>query len=70
MIIIDQQQPKEYLFPPNAKASWKARDRFLVTLGNAGAAEFTLNKQPLGPLGKRGVVLRNYEISRKNLTTR
>jgi len=68
MIVVDQQEPREYLFPPHAKASWKARDRFLVTLGNAAAAEFTLNKRALGVLGKRGTVLRNHEISHKNLT--
>jgi hypothetical protein len=29
--------------------------------------EFTLNQKPLGTLGKPGVVIRNAEISRKNL---
>jgi cytoskeletal protein RodZ len=67
VIVADQQPPKEYLFSANAKATWKARDRFLVTLGNAGAADFTLNKHQLGLLGKRGAVVRNYELTRKNL---
>ncbi len=65
MIVRDSLPPLEYLFPPKAHASWKARDRFVVTLGNAAAMEFTLNEKRIGPLGKAGAVVRNYEISRK-----
>jgi cytoskeletal protein RodZ len=67
VIVADQQPPKEYLFATNSRATWKARDRFLVTLGNAGAAEFSLDQQRLAPLGKRGAVVRNYELTRKSL---
>jgi cytoskeletal protein RodZ len=67
MLVRDDQPPLEYLFLPNAHASWKARDRFLVTLGKAAAVEFTLNQKPIGSLGKPGAVIRNYEISRKML---
>jgi cytoskeletal protein RodZ len=70
VVVADQRPPKEYLFAANARASWKARDRFLVTLGNAGAAEFSLDQQQLGPLGKPGAVVRNYELTRKNLPNR
>jgi hypothetical protein len=48
--------------------AWKARDKFAVTLGNAGAMEFTLNKKKVGTLGKRGSVVRNVELNRKTLT--
>jgi len=64
---VDQEPPREYLFRPNTRISWKARDRFTLTLGNAGNVEFTLNQTPLGALGPRGSVLRNVEISRRNL---
>jgi cytoskeletal protein RodZ len=67
MVVRDDQPPLEYLFPPNAHAFWKARDRFRVTLGKAAAIEFTLNQKPLGTLGKPGAIIRNYEISRKML---
>jgi cytoskeletal protein RodZ len=70
VIVADQQSPKEYLFAASARATWKARDRFLVTLGNAGAADFSLNQQRLDPLGKRGAVVRNYELTRKSLPNR
>ena len=66
-IVIDQGQPLEYLFPPNRRATWRAADRFFLTLGNAGAAEFTLNGSRLGTLGRPGTVVRNAEISRANL---
>ncbi len=68
MIVRDDLPPLEYLFPPNSHASWKARNRFLVTLGSAAAIEFTLNQKPIGALGKAGAVIRNYEISRKMLS--
>jgi cytoskeletal protein RodZ len=67
MLVRDDQPPLEYMFPPNARISWKARDRFLVTLGKAAAVEFTLNQKAIGTLGKPGAVIRNYEISRKML---
>jgi len=68
MIVRDDLPPMEYLFPPNSRASWKARNRFLVTLGSAAAIEFTLNQKPIGALGKTGTVIRNYEISRKMIS--
>ncbi len=68
MIVRDSLPPLEYLFPPKAHATWKARDRFVVTLGNASAMEFTLNEKRIGALGKAGAVIRNYEISRKMIS--
>jgi len=68
MIVRDDLPPLEYLFPPNAHATWKARNRFLLTLGKAAAVEFTLNQKSLGTLGKPGAVIRNYEISRKMIS--
>jgi len=65
---VDQEPPREYLFRPNTRISWKARDHFTLTLGNAGNVDFTLNQNPLGALGPRGAVVRNVEISRRNLT--
>jgi cytoskeletal protein RodZ len=67
-ICIDSLPPREYLFRPGNRASWRARDRFTVTLGNAGGIQFTLNKKPLGTLGRRGSVVHNLLLSRQNLT--
>lgn len=67
-IAIDSLPPREYLFRPGNKASWRARDRFILTLGNAGGIQFTLNKKVLGVLGRRGSVVHNLPITRQHLT--
>ncbi len=46
---------------------WKAKDRFVVTLGDAGAVTFMLNGTDLGALGDAGSVAKNVPISRANL---
>jgi cytoskeleton protein RodZ len=67
-VAADSSAPREYIFRPGARAAWKARDRFTVTLGNGGAVQFTLNDRQLGVLGKRGSVLRNVLLSRATLS--
>ncbi len=69
-IVVDDGAPREYLFRPGARASWKGLRGFTVTLGNAGAVEFTLDATPLGALGKRGSVLRSVQLSRESLKQR
>jgi hypothetical protein len=44
---------------------WKARDRFVVTLGDAGAITFYLNGRELGTLGADGEVVKNLSITRQ-----
>jgi len=46
---------------------WKAKDRFLITLGDAGAVVFFLNGKELGSLGEEGAVIKNVSLSRQNL---
>ncbi len=67
-ITVDNLEPQDYIFYPNGKMSWSANRRFLVTLGNAGGVEFTLNKKNLGTFGNRGVVVRNLELTRQTLS--
>src|SRR5512140_3661255 len=67
-VIIDGGIPHEYLFRPNTRASWKAAEKFNLTVGNAGAVQFTLNKKDLGPLGKKGAVIQKLELTRQSLT--
>lgn len=62
-IIIDNGSGNDYLFSPNRRRTWKARERFVVTMGNAGGATFRLNGKELGALGRRGAVLRNSVIT-------
>jgi hypothetical protein len=66
-IVVDTQDPREYIFPPNRRATWKAHSRFVVTVGNAGGIQFTLNQTSLGTLGVSGAVVRNVEFNRRTL---
>lgn len=66
-IIIDNLAPRQYLFRPNSMMVWKAKDRFRITAGNAGAVQLTLNDKHLSATGKRGNVVRNVEFNRQTL---
>ena len=66
-LVIDTRPPVEYLFMPNRSMSWKAAEKFSLTIGNAGAVSLTLNKKSLGTLGKPGAVVRNVELTRATL---
>ncbi len=66
-ITLDGGTTLEYLFPPNRRGSWKAKELFAVTMGNAGGAVFKLNGHELGTLGNRGAVVRNVLISESAL---
>jgi hypothetical protein len=46
---------------------FSARDKFSITMGNAGGATFKLNGKELGALGKRGAVVRNVLINEARL---
>ena len=67
-VAVDGKPGRDYLFRQSVTASWKARERFTLSLGNAGVIEFTLNGQRLGTLGKRGAVLRGISLTRQSLT--
>lgn len=58
----DEREPHEALLQPGERALWRAHDRFLLTLGNAGGVKVTLNGEPRGPFGERGTVIRDLEI--------
>jgi transcriptional regulator with XRE-family HTH domain len=66
---IDGTPPNDYLFPPNIRRKWKAKEKFTITLGNGGGINFRLNTTEIGTLGKRGSVVRNYELNRRSLTS-
>jgi len=56
-ILADEQQTFDVLLQPKETATWTARRRFEITLGNAGGVELSLNGVPQGPLGKTGEVV-------------
>lgn len=69
-ITVDSLPPREYIFHPGSKPSWRAGNRFVVTLGNAGAVSFALDKRQLGTLGRRGNVVRNVSLTRQTVASR
>ncbi len=51
----------------NEHRVWKARDYFMITLGDAGAVTFFLNGMEIGTLGEEGAVVKNFTLSRQQL---
>jgi cytoskeletal protein RodZ len=66
-ILIDGKTGGTYLLGAKRKRTWAAKERFVVTMGNAGGATFQLNGKDIGALGKRGAVVRNAIITEANL---
>jgi hypothetical protein len=66
--LIDGKKGEAYLFGANRKKAWAAKERFVITMGNAGGATFQLNGKDIGALGKRGAILRNTVITEANLS--
>jgi hypothetical protein len=66
-LLIDGKRSEQYLVPPNRKKFFTAKDRFSITMGNAGGAVFSLNGKELPPLGRRGAVIRNTVITLASL---
>ena len=58
----DEDKPQEFLLQAGEVMRRQARDRFLLTLGNAGGVEVRLNGNLRGPFGETGVVVRNVEL--------
>lgn len=58
----DEDKPQEVLLRAGEVIRRQARDRFLLTLGNAGGVEVRLNGQLQGPFGEPGAVVRDVEL--------
>ncbi len=61
-VVVDDQQATQALLQPGEGRTWYAQEGFTVTVGNAGGAEFTLDNQPLPPLGVSGQVVRDVRL--------
>jgi cytoskeletal protein RodZ len=57
-IIIDDQEPREYIFQPGSNPQWKARKSFDIYIGNAAGIEFDFNRKRIRNLGNLGQVIR------------
>ena len=63
----DETRARNAYLVPGERRDWHAKDKFLITCGNAGAITIELNGKSLGPLGNRGAIIKNFEVSGKDL---
>jgi cytoskeleton protein RodZ len=59
----------EELLPTGASREWTTRRRFVVTIGNAGGVEVTLNGKALPALGAKGAVIQRLELPPPSTTS-
>ena len=64
VVQVDGGSPQEALLRGGERAKWKAKDRFTITLGNAGGVRVELNGKPQGPFGPSGKVARDIVLKR------
>jgi cytoskeletal protein RodZ len=64
VVQVDDGSPHEALLRPGDRVRWKAQDRFIVTLGNAGGVRVELDGKPQGPFGLPGKVARDIVLKR------
>jgi cytoskeletal protein RodZ len=60
----DDASPHEALLRPGDKLTWKAQEKFALTVGNAGGIRGELNGKALAPFGPKGRVVRDIVITR------
>ena len=64
VVQVDNGSPNEALLRPGERVRWKASDRFMLTLGNAGGVRVELNGKVQGPFGPTGKVARDIMLKR------
>jgi cytoskeleton protein RodZ len=62
---MDGGEAVQELLPAGATREWMAERRFVLTIGNAGGVELTLNGRPVPSLGARGAVIRDLTLPRE-----
>lgn len=65
-ILADDRLVAYKLLQPGEKLTFVARQRFSLTLGNAGGVEVSLNGKRLRRLGRLGEVKRSFELDAEN----
>jgi len=58
LVTIDGTQKKETLLKPGESEKWQADQNFSLKIGNAGGIKLVFDGKNLGPLGKKGQVIR------------
>lgn len=62
LVTIDGGETRDVLLRAGETWEWSAQKGFVVTIGNAGGVELTLNGRPLPPLGEVGEVIRDLRV--------
>ena len=65
-VVVDDGVTKEFSLHPEDKITLDADKRFLLNIGNAGGVKLTLNGKPLGPYGKKGVIVKGIKLEEAN----
>ncbi len=65
-LTIDNAKAVRFVMPPKGRRTWKATSRFLITVGDAGDVDFSVDQKKIN-LGKPGTVVNNFEVSRTTL---
>jgi len=63
-VTIDNGVDREVLLQPGEKVRWRARNQFLLTLGNAGGVKVRYNGSPLDSFGPSGGVVKGILLAR------
>ena len=64
VVQVDGASPHEALLRAGERIRWKGKDRFTLTLGNAGGVRVVFNGKPQGPFGPVGKVARDIVLKR------
>lgn len=61
-VVIDGEEKHSILLKPGEVTRWTAKERFVITIGNAGGVEVELDGVPLPKLGASGQVIRRLVL--------
>ncbi|MFM8540668.1 MAG: helix-turn-helix domain-containing protein [Nitrospira sp.] len=64
LVQTDNASPHEALMRPGDRLTWKANEKFSLTVGNAGGIRGELNGTPLAPFGPKGKAIRDIVVTR------
>jgi cytoskeletal protein RodZ len=64
-VTIDGTEVKEALLQPGESVRWEAKEKFLLTVGNAGGIRLFLDGRELGSLGPSGKVVKKQIVAQR-----
>jgi cytoskeletal protein RodZ len=67
LVTIDGRETRDVLLQIGESWEWRARESFVLTVGNAGGVELILDGRRLPPLGEPGEVVRDIRLPAEDL---